>query len=59
LCGYLDAAGIPRDLSAHGVREESLPLLAIEAAGQWTARHNPREIGEPEFAALYSAACAA
>ena len=35
------------------VRRDSLPQMAIEAAAQWTATFNPREIGAAEFEELY------
>ena len=49
-------AGMPLSLAECGVTDESVPQLAGEAAGQWTARFNPREITEREFAGLYRSA---
>jgi alcohol dehydrogenase len=39
---WLHAGGIPPRLRDHGVDEGALPELAEQAAGQWTARFNPR-----------------
>jgi alcohol dehydrogenase len=36
------AGGLPESLSAIDVREEDLPMLAEEAAKQWTGSFNPR-----------------
>lgn len=52
----LDAAGMPACLSACGVTVDSIPLLAQEAATQWTATFNPRAITADDFEALYQAA---
>lgn len=47
------AAGIPRSLADLGVDPGWIPALAAEAAEQWTARFNPREISAADFEALY------
>ncbi len=52
----LNLAGIPRSLADCGVSREAIPIMASEAARQWTATFNPRPIGTEEFAALYEAA---
>lgn len=52
----LSAAGLPRTLKECGVSETILHLLAEEANQQWTARFNPREVGEAEILDLYRAA---
>lgn len=52
----LCAAGMPAGLAACGVTEETIPLLAADAATQWTARFNPRPIEAPGFTALYRSA---
>ena len=52
----LEMADIPSSLGECGVREKDLPLLAAEAAKQWTATFNPRAIGEKDFLALFQAA---
>ncbi len=55
----LDIAGAPRDLAACGVERDAIPTMAEEAAGQWTARFNPRDITANDFVQLYEAAYSA
>jgi alcohol dehydrogenase len=50
---FLDAARLPRRLADCGVTAESLPELAEEAAKQWTASFNPRQVGKPELLEIY------
>jgi len=52
----LDIAGMPRTLSACGVKESMIPTLAEEASRQWTASFNPRTIQAADFRKLYEAA---
>jgi alcohol dehydrogenase len=52
----LRAAGLPTTLGECGVSSGILHLLAEEAAQQWTARFNPRPVGEMDLLALYEAA---
>lgn len=52
----LDAARMPRSLAECGVRPETIPTLASEAAGQWTAGFNPRPVAARDFIELYEAA---
>jgi alcohol dehydrogenase class IV len=52
----LRLAGFPGSLSDCGVKCESIPSLANEAAGQWTAAFNPREASRADFVKLYEAA---
>ena len=52
----LDLAEIPRTLDRFGVKRDSIPMLAAEAARQWTATFNPRKIGQADFISLYEAA---
>lgn len=52
----LELADIPSSLGECGVREKDLPMLAAEAAKQWTAMFNPRAIGEKDFLGLFQAA---
>jgi alcohol dehydrogenase len=52
----LRTAGLPRTLTECGVSGGILPLLAEEANQQWTARFNPRPVGEADLLALYEAA---
>jgi alcohol dehydrogenase len=47
------ASGLPPRLSSKGVREADLGVLAKEAAVQWTARFNPREVREEDFVEIY------
>lgn len=54
----LNAAQMPRSLAECGVREALIPVMAQEAAGQWTARFNPRPIDSAGFEQLYRAAMA-
>ncbi len=49
----LDQAGVVRGLDALGVPRGEIPRLAQEAAGQWTARFNPRPVAAADFVALY------
>jgi alcohol dehydrogenase len=50
------AAGLPQSLKECGVSDTILHLLAEEANQQWTARFNPRPVGEAEILKLYQAA---
>ncbi len=52
----MSLAGLPRTLSACGVSAGILPVLAEEAAQQWTGRFNPRPVTEAELLQLYQAA---
>jgi alcohol dehydrogenase len=52
----LTAADMPSSLADGGVAPDVIPILAIEAAAQWTAQFNPRSIAAADFAALYRAA---
>jgi len=49
----LNLAGMPRSLADCGVTPDSIPMLAAEAAKQWTAGFNPRPIGEKDFRGLF------
>jgi len=42
-----------RGLNALGVPSNEIPRLAEEAAGQWTARFNPRPVTAADFVELY------
>jgi len=46
-------AGQPSRLRDCGVSEGILPLLAVEASEQWTARFNPRPATEADLYAVY------
>jgi alcohol dehydrogenase len=52
----LTLANLPGSLSECGVKRDSIPALAQEAAKQWTATFNPRKITEQDFVQLYEAA---
>ena len=52
----LELANMPSSLSDCGVQQKDLPLLAAEAAKQWTAAYNPRLITEKDFLALFETA---
>ena len=50
------SAGLPTNLSACHVTRESLPLMAAEAAAQWTAKFNPRPVDVTSLQELYECA---
>ncbi len=52
----LDLAGMARSLRDLGVAAKDIPMLAEEAARQWTAGFNPRPVTAADFAAFYTAA---
>ncbi len=52
----LELAKLSMTLGECGVKQKDLPMLAAEAAKQWTATFNPRAITEKDFLALYEAA---
>jgi alcohol dehydrogenase len=52
----LRAAGLPTTLTECGISPGILPVLAEEAAQQWTGKFNPRPVGEAELLQLYEAA---
>lgn len=49
----LTLANLPRSLTDCGVRRETIPMLAGEAARQWTANFNPRSLTRDDFVQLY------
>jgi alcohol dehydrogenase len=53
---FLRAAGLPSRLSMCDISAGILPVLAEEAAQQWTGRYNPRPVTEAELLQLYEAA---
>lgn len=53
---FIGGEHLPARLSACGVRREDLPVMAKEAAAQWTAQFNPRPLSEQEFLELYECA---
>ncbi len=56
LTEFLRFAQLPTKLSDCGVTSTILPVLAVEAAEQWTGRFNPIPVGEPELRRLYEIA---
>jgi len=52
----LEVARMPTSLGDCGVQRKDLPMLAAEAAKQWTAHFNPRTVLEKDFLALYETA---
>jgi len=53
LSGILQQAGLPASLPAGLITPENLPVLAQEAAGQWTAQFNPAPVDAAAFEKLY------
>jgi alcohol dehydrogenase class IV len=53
LDALLGLAQMPRSLAECGVERKAVEMLAEEAARQWTATFNPRDVGKEEFARLY------
>ncbi len=51
-----DAGGLRRSLSASGVPASHLPLLATEAAAQWTGNFNPRPFDRNSALEIYELA---
>ena len=56
VCELRRAAGLAERLRDCPVPEDCLGELAEEAAGQWTARFNPRPVGPGELLELYESA---
>ena len=56
LNGLLNLAGFPRSLADCSVPRSAIPMLADEAARQWTAAFNPRKVAAPDFVKLYETA---
>jgi alcohol dehydrogenase len=52
----LELTKVPSSLAGCGVQSKDVPMLAAEAAKQWTAQFNPRPITEADFRELYEAA---
>lgn len=46
-------AGLPITLKEAGISPDSIPLLAQEAATQWTGKYNPKPVSPPDFENLY------
>jgi alcohol dehydrogenase len=56
ITALMRSAGLPTRLADCGVSRSILPLLAEEAATQWTARFNPRPVAETDLLRLYESA---
>ena len=56
LMELLHLAGLSRTLGQCRVTRDSIPMLAEEAARQWTAGFNPRSVPREDFVRLYEAA---
>jgi alcohol dehydrogenase len=52
----LSLSGTPSSLAEVGVERAKIPVLAEEAARQWTAAFNPRPVAKNEFVKLYEMA---
>jgi alcohol dehydrogenase len=52
----LNEAGIARSLADLNADRSIIPVLAKEAASQWTATFNPRPVGAADFVRLYELA---
>jgi alcohol dehydrogenase len=52
----MQIAGLPTTLSASGISPGILPVLAEEAAEQWTGRFNPRPVTQADLLRLYEEA---
>ncbi|MCX7423437.1 MAG: iron-containing alcohol dehydrogenase [Planctomycetia bacterium] len=50
------SAGLPTSLSACHVTRELIPIMASEAAAQWTAKFNPRPVDVVSLQELYECA---
>jgi len=52
----LPRTNLPTSLKECGVREKDIPQLAAEAATQWTAQFNPRDVNPADFESIFTAA---
>lgn len=55
LSGVLEQAGLPRALPPGLLTGENRPILALEAAAQWTAQFNPFPVDPATLQRLYAA----
>ena len=53
---FRSLSGLPGRLSDCKVNKEDIPLMSLEAAGQWTAQFTPREVTPVGFSEIYRAA---
>src|SRR5437588_10591535 len=56
IISLMQAAGLPTSLSVCGINPGIFPVLAEEAAEQWTGRFNPRPVTQKDLLRLYEAA---
>ena len=56
VANFARQAGLPERLSQCGVEREKLPVLAEDAAKQWTGTFNPRKVGVQELLSIYETA---
>ncbi len=56
VAGFTEKAQLASRLADVGIDREQLPMLAADAARQWTGKFNPRPVEEPQFLALYEQA---
>ena len=56
IVALLQGCGMPASLSAAKVEADAIPMLAEEAAGQWTANFNPSPVNRADFVSLYEGA---
>ncbi len=56
LDSLLNLANMPRTLGECGVSVDEVPVMAADAAKQWTANFNPRPIAAADFKELYEKA---
>lgn len=56
LTAWLRAGALPTRLADLGVQSDAIDQLAGEAANQWTARFNPREVTARELRSIYEQA---
>src|SRR5262249_50060040 len=56
VAAFLRAARLPQSLSELKVDRALFPQLATEAADQWTAQFNPRNVTAADLQGLYEAA---
>ena len=52
----IEAGGLAGGVSSFGVSREELPALALDAAGQWTGRFNPRRFDAKGAVEVYECA---
>jgi alcohol dehydrogenase len=51
-----DLVNLPTNLAACGVTQKMIPVMATEAAAQWTAKFNPRPVDATSLQELYECA---